>query len=365
MSTEPSQDSPSTPYLVVHTGDVRQTFDPVHGAVVIGREAPAQVQITDPRISRTHVRLEPGADGWTAVDNSRNGMFVDGERQTSVELSDGLTVELGNPLGIAVTFELVDPSEVTHLRLETATGAEPDADWTGEETDPGIQRAGAAVAARRDQLGIAQRELARNKIMNAGALIAFEKGRSWPRKQTLLKLEDVLGWPPGTITRIRHGGSAPDDESTEVITNTVHAPLMAQAVELALNNIATMTETLPPPADPEFGKRAAGILADLRKLEAVAANAARTAIGTPEVVMALSTVRKRYDELMMRAARGPDATLGQRLYAARRRAGLTVDESANAAGVPVEVVTLAESEGAVAPQSAAAIEQLIAVLTNR
>ena len=49
--------------------------------------------------------------------------------------------------------------------------------------------------------------------------------------------------------------------------------------------------------------------------------------------MALSTVRKRYDELMLRSATAPAATLGQRLYAARRRAKLTAEETANAAGV--------------------------------
>ena len=63
---------------------------------------------------------------------------------------------------------------------------EPDAD------DPGIARAGAAVAARRRELDIKQRNLAKYKIINAGALIAFEKGRSWPRERTRAKLEEVL-----------------------------------------------------------------------------------------------------------------------------------------------------------------------------
>ena len=49
----------------------------------------------------------------------------------------------------------------------------------------------------------------RNKIINAGAVIAFEKGGSWPRQQTRDRLEQVLRWPPGTITHIRDGGSIP------------------------------------------------------------------------------------------------------------------------------------------------------------
>ncbi len=77
------------------------------------------------------------------------------------------------------------------------------------EFDVGLIRAGAAAAARRRQLDISQRSLAADGIINAGALIAFEKGRSWPRERTRLKLEEVLHWPPGTIARLRQGGSVP------------------------------------------------------------------------------------------------------------------------------------------------------------
>ncbi len=78
-----------------------------------------------------------------------------------------------------------------------------------DAVDVGIARAGAAAAAKRRELGITQRSLARDGVINAGALIAFEKGRSWPRRQTRIRLEQVLGWPPGTISGIRSGGPAP------------------------------------------------------------------------------------------------------------------------------------------------------------
>jgi transcriptional regulator with XRE-family HTH domain len=356
-----------TPGLVIRAQEVTYTADPAGGAIVVGRESPAQVLIDDPRISRAHLRLEPQGGGWIAIDTSRNGMFFDGERRRSLALVDGMAIRLGDPDGIVVNFQLIDPSERTVLQT-TVSGPviEDDEDtWTGEETDPSVMRAGAAVAARRDRLGITQRELARNKVMNAGALIAFEKGRSWPRRQTLAKLEDVLGWPPGTITKIRHGAKSPDEESTEVLTNTVQAPLMAQAVELALGAVATAVDALPATSDPDFTRRVAAILTELRKLEELAANAARSAKGTPEVVMALSTVRRRYDELMLRAAQAPAATLGQRLYAARRGAELTTEESANAAGVPVDIIGVAEADGPLADEAVAAIESLIRVLTGR
>src|SRR5262245_42453590 len=76
------------------------------------------------------------------------------------------------------------------------------------DPDPGMVRAGAAAAARRRQLDISQRSLAADGIINAGALIAFEKGRSWPRERTRAKLEEVLQWPVGTILRIRRGDAA-------------------------------------------------------------------------------------------------------------------------------------------------------------
>ena len=84
------------------------------------------------------------------------------------------------------------------------TNAEPIDEATGA-VDPGMVRAGAAAAARRRELDISQRSLAADGIINAGALIAFEKGRSWPRERTRAKLEEVLRWPPGTIARLRDG----------------------------------------------------------------------------------------------------------------------------------------------------------------
>ena len=47
------------------------------------------------------------------------------------------------------------------------------------------------------------------------------------------------------------------------------------------------------------------ILADLRKLEAVAARAARIGRVTPPLIKALSTVRRQIDELTMLGATAP------------------------------------------------------------
>ncbi|GFM20443.1 MULTISPECIES: helix-turn-helix transcriptional regulator [Mycobacteriaceae] len=231
--------------------------------------------------------------------------------------------------------------------------------------DPGMVRAGAAAAARRRELNISQRSLASSGIINAGALIAFEKGRSWPRERTRAKLEEVLKWPPGTITRLRRGEvlrpvSRP--ETASAASDGDEVSLLAQAVVAAVGGFGSTVASLPPVEDPAFTPRVTAILSDLRQLEAVAARAARIGRVTPALIKALGTVRRLYDDVMLRAATAPQATLGQRLYAARREANLTVDETAQAAGVDGAAIQQAESELPVPAADAEAIEALVAQL---
>jgi transcriptional regulator with XRE-family HTH domain len=376
--------------MTVGIGREMHTLDPRAGVAIIGRDAAAAVRIADDRISRWHVRLEPRHDGWQAIDTSTNGMFVDGVRRSSALVTGATTIHLGDPEGIPVTLTPSDPAETTFAFVRGAARTpEPDEDevWEGV-IDPGVVRAGRAVADRRNELELTQRSLARDKIINAGTLIAFEKGRTWPRRGTLAKLEKVLGWPPGTIMRIRSGtsavagtasmgslgslGEAPSagppavqpDEVTEALTDTVQAPLMAEAVELAMHGINAAIAELPDQANPDFTPKVTSILADLRKLERLAANAARSARGTPSVVLALSSVRRSYNALMIRAAQAQSATLGQRLYEARHRAELSREEAATAAGLPTAAIDDAEAERPVPPEARAALNTLIAQLAT-
>lgn len=355
--------SASTSDLVVRIGAQSHPLSAGEGVAVIGRDPSATVHVNDGRISRSHVRLEPRHDGWQVIDTSTNGMFIDGVRRNSALITAPMTIHLGDADGIPVTLVPGGPrDETVRTTVEPETDDEDNWDELAE-TDPDVARAGRAVAARRRELDITQRSLARDKVINAGTLIAFEKGRSWPRRGTLAKLEEVLNWPAGTITRIRNGGPvAVGNDVTEVLTDTVQAPLMAEAVELAMHSIGTAVSALPDPSDPGFTRQATPILANLRRLETVAANAARNARGTPSVVLALSAVRRRYNELMLRAAESPSATLGQRVYGARHSAELSVEEAANAAGVSTETLLDAEAERPVPPDAVAAINTLIAQL---
>ncbi|WP_375538473.1 transcriptional regulator [Mycolicibacterium sp. CBMA 234] len=236
--------------------------------------------------------------------------------------------------------------------------------------DPGMERAGAAAAARRRELDISQRSLAADGIINAGALISFEKGRSWPRERTRLRLEEVLQWPPGTIARIRSGEPVPmqgpmvpqrqpQAAPAPPFTSAGEVPLIAQAVVAAVNTLGATADALPAVEDSEFTPWVTQILSDLRQLEAVAASAARLGPVSPPLIKALGLVRARIDALTLLGAKASTATLGQRLYAARRGANLTIAETALAAGVPEAVVVGAEAEASVSDQDKQLVEALL------
>jgi transcriptional regulator with XRE-family HTH domain len=241
------------------------------------------------------------------------------------------------------------------------------ADAAGD-VDPGMVRAGAAAAARRRELDISQRRLAAEGIINAGALISFEKGRSWPRERTRAKLEEVLQWPQGTIARLRQGATAtaePEPQLSAPPASGDEVSLIAQAVDAAVRSLADAAKSLPPVEDSDFTPRVTAMLADLRQLEAVAAGAARIGRVTPSLLKALSAVRRQIDDLSLLGATAPGAPLGQRLYAARRRANLTIEETAQAAGVPDSAVVATEAGQTMPDDVSDRIESLVAQIDWR
>lgn len=228
------------------------------------------------------------------------------------------------------------------------------------DDDRGRARAGAAVAARRRQLGISQRSLAADGVITAAALIAFEKGRSWPRARTRARLEEILQWQSGAIDRIRRGEAT--DQPVAVPSPTDEPSLLAAALTSAAQALGAVIETLPSADDPQFGGRVTATLADLRQLEAVASKAARVGPPMLDLLRALATIRRHYDELMRAAAAGPDATLGQRVYAVRRLNALTDAEMATVCGVSDDVLTRVQAELQLTPEESAALETAVAQL---
>ena len=350
------------PPLTVTVGGRSYHVTTTDAPITIGREFPAQILVDDPRISRTHMRVDVVAENWVAVDLSRNGVYLAGVRRASFPVTHPMTVHLGNPDGVPLAFAL-DVAGAAGLDHDD------DSDDSGDvavlAAEPDIARVGAAVAARRAELNLSRRLLARDGIINAGTLNSLEKGKHWPKVSTLRKLEEVLGWTPGTISSLRHGDQPTDGdpgEGTVALTGTIAAAHMAEASSLALEAMRGRIALLPDPADPAFAETVGEILGELRRLEGLASRVARNASGVPSVAIALGAIRSTYRDLVLSAAQSPHATLGQRLYAARHRGGLNEEEAANAAGITTKAIADAEAGQPISAPEVTAIETLLAAI---
>ncbi|HET6734091.1 FHA domain-containing protein [Mycobacterium sp.] len=250
------------------------------GEFIIGREVPpSHVQIDHPGISRLHVRLLPGAR-WELIDyDSRNGVYVHGRRiEHETPITDGMTVHLGAPDGIPVSFHYIGAEQHTPIQL-----------------DPNIQRTGQAVVERYEELGLSPRNLHRDNIIDQEALTELISGRRWPDQATRAALEVALAWPAGTLDAIREG--QPHGEITDVITPTVGRTLLVDSATLALADIDAAMAELPPATDPCFAARAEPVrrrLAELQKSLAAATG--------DEVVEMVDTIARVYARLLMRIA---------------------------------------------------------------
>jgi ABC-type multidrug transport system ATPase subunit len=97
---------PAPPALTVRYDGSERTFA-AGNDVVIGRDLRADLRVAHPLISRAHVILRFDQGRWMAIDNgSLNGLFVNGHRVPMVDISDGLNVNIGNPDGPQLTFEV-------------------------------------------------------------------------------------------------------------------------------------------------------------------------------------------------------------------------------------------------------------------
>ncbi|MBJ7401374.1 FHA domain-containing protein, partial [Mycolicibacterium sp.] len=100
---------PSAPVLTVRYNGPPRTFS-AGPDVVVGRDLRADVRLAHPLVSRAHIVLRFDRGRWVAIDNgSLNGMFVHGRRVQEVDITDGTTVNLGNPDGPPVSFEVGRP----------------------------------------------------------------------------------------------------------------------------------------------------------------------------------------------------------------------------------------------------------------
>ncbi|MGF2946673.1 FHA domain-containing protein [Mycobacterium sp. Lab-001] len=97
---------PAPPVLTVCYEGSERTFA-AGSDVVIGRDLRADVRVGHPLVSRNHLIVRFDQDRWIVVDNgSLNGLYVNNRRVPGVDIQDGLRVNIGNPDGPAMTFEV-------------------------------------------------------------------------------------------------------------------------------------------------------------------------------------------------------------------------------------------------------------------
>jgi ABC-type multidrug transport system ATPase subunit len=94
------------PVLTVRHDGSQRTFAAGHD-VVVGRDLRADMRITHPLISRAHLLLRFDQGRWQAIDNgSLNGTFVNGRRAPVIDIHDGQSINIGNPDGPQLSFEV-------------------------------------------------------------------------------------------------------------------------------------------------------------------------------------------------------------------------------------------------------------------
>jgi ABC-type multidrug transport system ATPase subunit len=97
---------PTPPALTVRYEGSTRTFA-AGNDVVVGRDLRADVRVAHPLISRAHLVLRFDHGRWVAIDNgSLNGMYVNGRRAPSVDITDGQQINIGNPDGPGLSFEV-------------------------------------------------------------------------------------------------------------------------------------------------------------------------------------------------------------------------------------------------------------------
>ncbi len=204
-------------------------------------------------------------------------------------------------------------------------------------------------------------------MLSPAALVAFEKGRSWPREDTLAKLEDLLDCPRGTLAQIRYNTSSPSPSESvprgPAVPADSAAALPLRTVHSSLRLLTALCAALPAPSAPGFTDQVTGVLAELRELRMVATELSRFT-REPAAVAGLGQLHRLYTATMARAALSPGATLGQQLYTARHTVDLSIEDIAAFTAVPVEAIVAAENDQPVAAAHAAALTQFLSTIVR-
>jgi hypothetical protein len=148
------------------------------------------------------------------------------------------------------------------------------------------------------------------------------------------------------------GQAGPQDDSSIIVSLS----------EAAMHMYTAAIDALPFAEDKKFHKRADVVLDGMRKLRSALTDAADSNRPSPAVIVELSNVRRRYDNLMEHAAAAPGSSLGQQLYVTRLHAKLSAEEVANGAGLPEHLPDELEAGGTPDDDQAKRIKETIDAL---
>jgi ABC-type multidrug transport system ATPase subunit len=131
------------PALTVRYDGSPRTFSPGND-VVVGRDLRADVRVAHPLISRAHLLLRFDQGRWMAIDNgSLNGLYVNGQRVPMVDVADGMGVNIGNPDGPHLSFEVGRHQGSAGTPPQTAQvpiAQRPSASWPAQTPSTGYPR---------------------------------------------------------------------------------------------------------------------------------------------------------------------------------------------------------------------------------
>ena len=98
--------SPAQQVLTVRSNRSAASFAPGRD-VVIGSDLHADVRVAHPVVARAHLLLRFDHGRWVAIDNNtQNGIFANGQRVPTVDIRDGQTLNLGQPDGPRLIFDV-------------------------------------------------------------------------------------------------------------------------------------------------------------------------------------------------------------------------------------------------------------------
>lgn len=109
--------------MVCHGAQVAAV--PADRPFVIGRGSGADLRLSDARVSRRHLMLRQTRTGWTVLDISANGTWLDGERVRQVDLDQEVRLNLGAANGPRITLTPGPPPSFPNYPLPRIPAAWP------------------------------------------------------------------------------------------------------------------------------------------------------------------------------------------------------------------------------------------------